>query len=95
MTATCDHPQVVIRRELSMPGWTATINGHAVNLDLSRPYQRIVVMSGVNTLRFKFSPPQEMPAEDASAAAMGGGLMTARRNRRRSDSREDATSPSG
>ena len=95
VTATCDHPQVVIRRELSMPGWTATINGHAVNLDLSRPYQRIVVMSGVNTLRFNFSPPHEMPAEFASAAAMGGLLMTARRNRRRSDSREDATSPSG
>ena len=52
-------------------------------------------MSGVNTLRFNFSPPHEMPAEFASAAAMGGLLMTARRNRRRSDSREDATSPSG
>ena len=94
VTATCHHPSVVIRRELSMSGWTATINGHRVSLDLSRPYQRIVVMSGVNQLRFNFTPPHETPAEIAAVVAVVGLLLTARRNRRVVARHEDVTSQS-
>ena len=54
----CQKPSTLVYRELSMPGWRASVNGSSVT---PRPYgslfQAIDLPAGTSTVRFEFLPP--------------------------------------
>lgn len=57
-TAVCSGPGMLVRRELYLPGWSATDNGRAVAVSRSGPiFQAAVLSAGVNHVRLGFSPP--------------------------------------
>jgi hypothetical protein len=54
----CDGPAVLVRRELSFPGWTATVNGQATPVATYRDlFQSIDLPAGATAVRFSYSPP--------------------------------------
>ena len=57
VTVTCAHPATLVRRETSMAGWSATVDGHPVALRASGPFQSMPVPAGTSTVTFTFSPP--------------------------------------
>jgi hypothetical protein len=60
-TATCTgaHP-TLLRTELSMKGWTVSVNGHATKVTtVDGVYQRVTLPQGTSTVRYAFSPPHE------------------------------------
>lgn len=62
-TATVTCPSggtTLLRTELSMAGWHATVNGHSVPITtVNGVYQRIDVPQGTSTVEFSFLPPHE------------------------------------
>ncbi|MHB8341861.1 MAG: hypothetical protein ACYDB7_11925, partial [Mycobacteriales bacterium] len=74
MTTHCLAPGALLRRELWMPGWTATRNGHPVALVRAESYfQAVALPAGSSRFRFAFSPPYEEAG--AVAAAVGLALL--------------------
>jgi hypothetical protein len=60
-TTSCssDHA-TLLRTELSMTGWTATVNGRpAAITTVDGVYQRITLPDGTSSVRYSFSPPHE------------------------------------
>lgn len=54
----CRQPTSVVRRELYMPGWGASINGHSLNVrEVGNLFQEVSLPAGKGTLKFQFSPP--------------------------------------
>jgi hypothetical protein len=56
--AHCATPATLLRRELFMPGWTATVNGaSAAVFAHEKIFQFIRLPAGNNMVRFRFAPP--------------------------------------
>jgi hypothetical protein len=56
--AQCSGPDALVRRELFMPGWHATINGAPVMITPDHDIvQKISLKPGENRIRFHFAPP--------------------------------------
>ena len=80
--ATLDHLQVtcpgattLTRLELSMPGWTARVNGVATPITTNNGLtQTLAVPAGTSTISFSFLPPHEVPA---GVIAILSALLTA------------------
>ncbi len=54
----CESPAVLIRRELLLPGWSATVDGRPVPLvRIARVFQAIRLPTGEHVVRFHFEPP--------------------------------------
>ncbi len=57
-TVTCPTPQTLVRHELYMKGWSATLNGGSVGVSASDGvFQQIRVPAGTSVVRFTFTPP--------------------------------------
>jgi uncharacterized membrane protein YfhO len=62
-TVHCSKPASLLRTELSMKGWKATVNGKAVPITtINGVYQRINVPEGTSTIEYSFFPPHERAA---------------------------------
>lgn len=56
--AHCATPATLLRRELFMPGWTATVNGASAAVSAhGKIFQVIPLPAGNNMVRFRFAPP--------------------------------------
>ncbi len=70
VSTSCPHATTLIRSELYMPGWTATVNGRSIVVCQTGPlFQAITVPAGAATISFAFAPPHIRLAE--AAAALG------------------------
>ena len=70
-TVTCAHPGTVVRSELMMPGWHATVNGQSASIGtLDGVYQTVAVPAGTSTLAFSFLPRHEEAAGAGFALAV-------------------------
>jgi hypothetical protein len=60
-TATCSRAHAtLLRTELSMTGWTVSVNGHAAKVTtVDGVYQRVTLPQGASTVHYAFSPPHE------------------------------------
>ncbi len=59
-TITCASGGTLVRSELVMAGWHATVNGQAVPITTTGgAYQTVAVPSGTSTVAFTFLPPHE------------------------------------
>ena len=59
-TVTCPTASNVIRTELFMKGWSATVNGRPATITKTwNVAQTVAVPAGTSTVRFKFTPPHE------------------------------------
>ena len=57
-TVTCSSPQTLVRHELYMAGWSASINGRGVDVNpYDRVFQQVRVPVGTSVVRFRFAPP--------------------------------------
>ena len=57
LTSSCQTPSVLLRRELYMPGWSGTINGHKVIVSASGPlFQSIKLPAGTDRVDFQYEP---------------------------------------
>jgi hypothetical protein len=69
VTCTTAH-STLLRTELAMKGWTATVNGRPAQLHtIDDVYQEISVPRGTSTVRYSFSPPHEVYAGVAGVLA--------------------------
>lgn len=57
VVATCSIPAVLTRRELSFPGWTATINGVPAPLGSRGIVQTLALPAGRAVVHFAYAPP--------------------------------------
>jgi hypothetical protein len=73
-TVTCPNgPSTLLRTELSMKGWHAYVNGHAVTMSTAQGvYQSISVPRGTSSVTFSFTPPHE---KDSLLAALLAALF--------------------
>lgn len=54
----CRRPEVLIRRELAFPGWSARIDGRSTSIrTVDRTFQGIAVPAGTHAVTFDYSPP--------------------------------------
>ena len=57
-TTTCPSPHTLVRHELYMSGWSASLNGRPVGiLPYEGVFQQIRVPAGTSAVTFKFTPP--------------------------------------
>jgi hypothetical protein len=57
---TCAHPTTLVRREASMPGWSAAVDGHSTPVQKTDGiFQSVAVAAGSHTVTFGFTPPGE------------------------------------
>ena len=69
-TFTCASPSKVIRTELYMKGWSATVNGQPVTITKTwNVAQTVEVPAGTSTVKFNFTPPHEKVALAAGFVA--------------------------
>jgi hypothetical protein len=63
-TVRCNQAGATLtRRELSMQGWSATVNGAPRRITtIDGVYQRVTLPKGLSIVRFQFFPPDEVPA---------------------------------
>jgi hypothetical protein len=66
----CKRASTLVRRELPMPGWTATVNGTARPVGADSAFQTVHVPAGTSTVTFRFTPPYETAALVAFVAGM-------------------------
>jgi hypothetical protein len=58
LTATCNAPATLVRRELFYPGWRAEIGDTAVEITKSGEImQQIALPAGTSSIRFRYAPP--------------------------------------
>ena len=58
VAARCTTPATLLRRELFMPGWTATVDGaHAAVTAHEKIFQVVHLPAGDSVVRFRFAPP--------------------------------------
>ena len=61
--ATCKSPSTITWTELSMKGWSATVNGESVPITtVDGVYQQVPVPAGTSSVTFSFRPPHELLA---------------------------------
>ena len=66
-TAQCAHPSTLTYRELSYPGWTATVRGSAAPITLvNHIFQSISLPEGRSVVSFAYEPPLTPLAETAA-----------------------------
>ncbi len=70
--ASCAHPARLLRRELSEPGWRATVDGAPVKLGVAGIYQTVGLPAGVSRVRFAYAPPYVGYAWLGSACGVAG-----------------------
>jgi len=80
VTISCPKAETLVRRELSMPGWTATVNGRAVPLTLSSPYQQVPIPAGTSTVNYNFTPPHERLGFVVFFLSLAALVISGRRN---------------
>jgi hypothetical protein len=69
--ASCARPSKLTRLELSMRGWSATVNGEAVPIGLSDGvFQTVDLPAGEKRIEFTYEPPGFKPALGAAGAAL-------------------------
>ncbi len=57
LTSSCQTPSILLRRELYMPGWSGTVNGHKVIVSASGPlFQSIKLPAGTDRVNFQYEP---------------------------------------
>ena len=73
-TTNCSAPgSTLLRTELSMKGWTATVNGQPVTIKtMNGVYQSVPLPAGAATVEYRFYPPHE---RYALLAGLLGGLF--------------------
>jgi hypothetical protein len=55
---SCASPATLVRRETNLPGWTATVDGHAVPIrHVDGAFQAVSVPAGAHTIGFGYEPP--------------------------------------
>jgi hypothetical protein len=65
-TVACPHPALLVHRELSIPGWSATVANRPVPVTTADGiFQAVAVPAGVSTVRFTFAPPHVVWAYSA------------------------------
>ena len=70
-TVTCTHATTLLRTELAMAGWHATVNGRAVPITTAEnAYQSITIPAGRSDVAFTFLPPHETLALAGGAVAL-------------------------
>ncbi|MHB1641204.1 MAG: YfhO family protein [Acidithiobacillus sp.] len=58
VVAQCSTPSTLLRRELYMPGWSATVNGSSLAVSAHEEiFQTIPLGAGKNVVHFQFAPP--------------------------------------
>ena len=58
VVAQCHTPSTLLRRELYMPGWSATVNGSNMAVSAHEEiFQTVPLGAGKNMVRFHFAPP--------------------------------------
>jgi hypothetical protein len=58
VTLTCPRPSTLIRRETSLPGWSATVSGSEAPVHtVDGLFQAVSVPAGTHTVSFSYSPP--------------------------------------
>jgi hypothetical protein len=68
----CARPALLIRNELDMPGWSASVNGRPVAVRSRRGLvQSVALPTGTSSVRFAFVPPYE----DEAAIALVVGVV--------------------
>ncbi|HEY2215471.1 MAG TPA: hypothetical protein VGH31_10470, partial [Acidimicrobiales bacterium] len=53
----CGKPATIVRHELYMKGWSATVNGRSVPVTRDGPFQEIRVLRGGSRVHFTYAPP--------------------------------------
>lgn len=63
VTLNCPGSTTLTRLELSMPGWSALVNGHTVPISSNDGLtQTVLVPAGTSTVTYAYLPPHEEPA---------------------------------
>jgi hypothetical protein len=92
---TCPAPATVTRRELYMPGWTATVNGRGVPVhEAMHLVQSVPVPAGRSTVTFAFAPRGTLLAAVVFLAGIGCvvvSVVRGVRQRRRTGPEEPAS----
>jgi hypothetical protein len=72
VVADCRRPAVLVRRELTMKGWSATVGGHSVSVGARDGlFQQVALPAGRSVVTFSFKPPHE----EAGGVAFVGGIL--------------------
>ena len=77
---SCQQASTLERLELTMPGWSASVNGHAASVGSTGPFQTVSVPQGTSTVTFTFLPPHERLAETAFVLGVASLVAIRRRN---------------
>ena len=87
-------PATLLRTELMMPGWSATVNGQTVPITtVDGVYQSIKIPVGASTVRYSFRPPHETLGFAAGILAVLFIIATWVFSRRRRSHAPDALTP--
>jgi hypothetical protein len=71
-TVTCSHATTLVRRETSMPGWSATTGGRSLPVSTyDDVFQSVTVPAGSHTVTFDYVPPDVALAVLAFIAGIG------------------------
>ncbi len=72
-TVTCTSAGTLLRTELSMPGWSASVNGRSTTVTtVNGVYQQVRVPAGTSSVTFHFVPPHE---DEALLVGLVAGLF--------------------
>jgi hypothetical protein len=86
VSVNCPSATTLTRLELTMPGWSARVNGTATPISSNNGLtQTVAIPAGVSTITFTFLPPHEEAAMTVCALALVVIATTWRPRRRRRD----------
>lgn len=99
-TADCPHGGLLVRRELDMPGWRASVGGRDVPIELfDGTFQAVRLPAGTSRVSFDFVPPLGRAAVWVSGLSLvglaGWGAGALGRRRRGQDRGRTIREPSG
>jgi hypothetical protein len=87
VTVDCPSPHALVRRELIMPGWQATVNGKAESVrSYDHVFEQVELPAGITKVHFTFAPPHidlALPAFVLGLLALGVLPVVLRRRARR------------